>query len=188
MNETNGVDISADSTVPAVGHPSFNRLASQKPSAGAHGAASAPAKSTLATKVMAAKRFSVAASFCAFIALLSLGMSACSNSTQPIGVALTPSSAQSIDQAQTVAITATVAQDAKNAGATWSVTGGGTLTGASTTAALYNAPATVASGFTATVTATSATDTTKLASLQIKVSAPPAVTAASLPAATAGAA
>lgn len=53
MDKTNGLETSTDSTVPPVGQPSFNRLASQKPSAGAHGAAAAPAKSTLATKKMA---------------------------------------------------------------------------------------------------------------------------------------
>ncbi|MGD0599224.1 MAG: methyl-accepting chemotaxis protein [Terriglobales bacterium] len=53
MNKPNGLETSTDSTVPPVGQPSFNRLASQQPSAGAHGAAHAGAKSTLATKKMA---------------------------------------------------------------------------------------------------------------------------------------
>jgi methyl-accepting chemotaxis protein len=55
MNKPNGVDTSSGSTALPAGHPSFNRLASQKPLAGAHGAGhstDAAAKSTLATKKM----------------------------------------------------------------------------------------------------------------------------------------
>ncbi len=126
------------------------------------------------------KRATVAALLSGLIALLTLGLSGCGSSTQPISVTLTPSSTQSIDQAQTVAITAGVAHDAKNGGVTWGVSGGGTLTGSTTTSATYNAPASVTSAFTATVTATSVTDTTKLATLQIKVSPPPAITTTSL--------
>jgi methyl-accepting chemotaxis protein len=49
MNKPNGFDTATEPTIPPVGQPSFNRLASQKPSAGTH----AGAKSTLATKKMA---------------------------------------------------------------------------------------------------------------------------------------
>ena len=118
--------------------------------------------------------------------LITLGLSGCGSSTQPIVVGLTPSSAKSIDQAQTVTITATVAHDTKAAGVQWTVSGGGMLSAQSTTSAIYTAPASVASAFTATVTATSITDTTRSAALQIKVSPPPTVATTSLAAATAG--
>src|SRR5208337_2980745 len=50
----------------------------------------------------------------------------------------------------------------------------------------YQAPASVTTAFTATVTATSISDSSKSATLQVKVSPLPAVTTSSLPAATAG--
>jgi hypothetical protein len=133
------------------------------------------------------KRVTVAALLSGLMAFLTLGLSGCGTSSPPpIVVTLTPSSTQSMDQAQTAPITAAVANDSKSAGVTWSVTGGGTLSPQTTSSATYNAPATVATAFTATVTATSITDATKMASLQIKVSPPPTVSINSLPAATAG--
>ncbi len=133
------------------------------------------------------KRFAVVVLLSGLATLLTLGLSGCggSSSTQPIGVGLTASS-RGIDQAQTVSITASVTNDAKNAGVQWSVSGGGTLSAQTTTSVTYNAPAAVASAFTATVTATSITDSTKSASVQIKVNPLPAITTTSLPAATAG--
>jgi hypothetical protein len=120
------------------------------------------------------------------IAVLTLGLSGCGGaSTQPIGVSLT-SSSTGIDQAQTATLTASVTNDSKNAGVQWSLSGGGALSGQTTSSATYNAPNPVNSAFTATVTATSVTDPTKSMSLQIKVSPLPAVTTASLPNATAG--
>ncbi len=119
------------------------------------------------------------------IALLTLGISGCGSSAQPIAVGLT-SSANGIDQAQRASITASVRNDSKNAGVTWGVSGGGTLSGQTTASATYNAPTPVTSAFTATVTATSISDTTKSATLQIKVNPLPTITTASLAAATAG--
>ena len=92
-----------------------------------------------------------------------------------------------MDQAQTVPITAVVAHDAKSAGVTWSVSGGGAFSGTpTTTSATYQAPASVTAAFTATVTATSISDTSKTATLQIKVNPPPAIATTPLPAAYAG--
>ena len=56
---------------------------------------------------------------------LALGLSGCGgSSSQPVGVSLTSSVAGSaIDQAQTVLITASVTNDSKTAGVTWSVSG-----------------------------------------------------------------
>ena len=139
------------------------------------------------------KRLVSAQFLCGFIALLTLclftlGLTGCNSSSAPaIGVQLTPSSTPGIDQAQNLAITASVAHDSKNAGVTWNVSGGGSFSGTpTTTSATYQAPASVTAAFTATVTATSVSDSTKSATLQIKVSPLPAVTTSSLPAATAG--
>ncbi len=120
-----------------------------------------------------------------------LALSGCNSSAAApsVGVALTPSATQGIDQGQTVSITATVTNDSKNAGVTWTVSGSGsqgTLTNTTTTSATYNAPASVSSTFTATVTATSVSFPTKSAALKINVSPLPAVTTTSLPGATAG--
>jgi len=111
-----------------------------------------------------------------------------SSSSVPITVAL-KAAASAIDQAQTDNITATVSNDSNNAGVTWTVSGGGTLSSSTSTAVTYDAPSSVTSTFTATITATSTSDTTKTASVQITVNPPPgtiAVTQGSL-AATAGA-
>jgi hypothetical protein len=121
------------------------------------------------------------------LSLFLLGLSGCNTSTPAIGVTLTPSSTPGIDQAQTLAITASVAHDSKGAGVKWSVSGGGSFSGTpTTTSATYQAPASVTAAFTATVTATSISDSSKSATLQIRVSPLPAVTTSSLPAATAG--
>ena len=104
-----------------------------------------------------------------------------------MAVVLTSSvSGNAIDQGQTVVITATVANDSKNAGVQWSVSGGGTLSAQTTTSATYNAPASVTTAFTATVTATSISNTSDTASLQIKVNPLPAITTTTLVSATAG--
>ena len=121
------------------------------------------------------------------LSLFLLGLSGCNTSTPAIGVTLTPNSTPGIDQAQTLAITASVAHDSKGAGVKWSVSGGGSFSGTpTTTSATYQAPASVTAAFTATVTATSISDSSKSATLQIRVSPLPAVTTSSLPAATAG--
>ena len=139
------------------------------------------------------KRATVAVLLSGLFALLTLGLSGCgSSSSTPaaIGVGLTPNGTKSIDQAQTVSITAAVTNDSKSAGVTWTVSGTngsqGTLTNPTTTSVTYNTPASVTSAFTATVTATSVTDTTKVAVLKITVSPLPSITTTFLAAATAG--
>lgn len=94
----------------------------------------------------------------------------------PISVTITnPASAPTIQQGQTVNITASVANDSNNKGVTWMLSGVGTLSGQTTTAATYNAPASVGSNTTVTVTATSVADNTKSASLSITVTPPPPI-------------
>jgi hypothetical protein len=99
-------------------------------------------------------------------------------------VVLSPSAAQTIDQGSTLNISAAVLNDASNAGVTWSVTGGGTLSGTTTTTATYNAPVTVTSPTTVTVTAVSVTYPSSSTSLKITVEPPIAITTTSLPAAS----
>jgi hypothetical protein len=120
------------------------------------------------------------------IPLFIFSLTGCGGSSGPsIGVSVS-SSSSGIDQAQTATLTATVTNDSKSAGVQWSVSGGGTLSGQTTTSATYIAPTSVTSAFTATVTATSITDPTKSATAQIKVNPLPVITTTSLPAATAG--
>lgn len=128
------------------------------------------------------------AALIALTLLLTIGFSACGgSSSHPIAVSLSSSVAgNAIDQGETVVITASVANDSTNAGVQWSVSGGGTLSAQTTTSATYNAPASVTTAFTATVTATSISNTNDSANLQIKVNPLPAITTTTLPSATPG--
>lgn len=106
-------------------------------------------------------------------------LSACGGGGHPHPIAVTitnPASAPTIQQGQTVNITASVTNDSNNKGVTWTLSGVGTLSGQTTTAATYNAPASVGSNTTVTVTATSVADNTKSASLMITVTPPPPIT------------
>lgn len=111
---------------------------------------------------------------------------ACGASVAPLGISLSaPNSA--IDQAQTVNISASVKNDSKTAGVTWTLSGSGSLTNRTTSSVTYMAPASVTQAFTANITATSVSDTTKTAIVQITVNPLPTITTASpLPASTAG--
>jgi hypothetical protein len=128
------------------------------------------------------------AALLALTLLLILGFSACgSSSSHPIAVSLTSSvTGNAIDQGQTVVITASVANDSKNAGVQWSVSGGGTLTAQTMTSVTYNAPASVTTTFTATIAATSISNTADTSSLQIKVNPLPTIATTTLTSATAG--
>jgi hypothetical protein len=107
---------------------------------------------------------------------------------QAVSISLTPSAAQPVDQGQTMPVTATVSGDPTNKGVTWSLsgTGGGTLSGPTATAVTYNAPASVATAGSATVTATSVFDGTKTQTLTINLVTPPSVTTTSLTGGQAG--
>jgi hypothetical protein len=109
----------------------------------------------------------------------------CSSGSKPITVALTPSGSQAIDLGQSVSLTAAVANDPKNAGVTWVLSGPGSLTGQSATGVNYVAP-TTGQGGAATVTASSVSLPSAMAALTINVTAPPSITTTSLPAATEG--
>ncbi len=115
--------------------------------------------------------------------------------TFQVSVSLSPASQQGIDQGQSVSFTASVANDSNNQGVSWSLSGSGcsgsacgALSNASTTSSTYSAPATVSSGFTVSVKATSVKDPGAYASTAVAVSPAPVVTTTSLKEGTPGAA
>ncbi len=124
-----------------------------------------------------------------FLLAIVVGMGGCSSSSPPISVILSPSSAQAIDQSQTLAITATVANDSYSRGVSWALTGPGSLTNPTGSSVTYTSPATgLTSAQTVTVTATSAADLTKNASLQITVNPYPQIPFQTLASGSVGAA
>jgi hypothetical protein len=98
----------------------------------------------------------------------------------PISVTLNPNAAQTLDQAKTVGVTATVTSDPATKGVTWSLNGAGTLTNSTATSVTYNAPATVTTPSSPVLTATSISDNTKTITLTINLVPPPSVTTTSL--------
>jgi hypothetical protein len=117
------------------------------------------------------------------------GSSNNTSTTKPsISVSLTPSSTVTIVQGQQKSISATLANDTASQGVSWTLSGTGctgsacgTLTGVTTSAAIYNSPATVTSSMTVSVVATSIGDTTKSASVSVTVMPLPSITTTSLP-------
>jgi Putative Ig domain len=110
-----------------------------------------------------------------------------------ISVSLSPSSAQTLDQGQSVNVSAIVANDAANQGVSWSLSGTGctgatcgALSNRTATSATYAAPSAVTASLSVRVSATSVTDGTKSTNLSVAVVPPPAITTNSLPNATAG--
>lgn len=101
-------------------------------------------------------------------------------------ITLSPTTAPTLNSGQTQAITATVTNDPKNQGVTWSVTGPGTLSSETTTSVTYVAPTNIPSSSSATVTATSVTNTTVTATLSISLNAVLAIATTSLPSGTLG--
>jgi hypothetical protein len=104
-------------------------------------------------------------------------MSGCSSSSPPpISVSLSPSSAQAIDQSQSLGITATVANNTPGKGVSWNLTGPGSLSSSTGSSVTYTSPTTnLTSSQQATVTAMSLADQTKSASLQITVNPYPQI-------------
>ncbi len=113
------------------------------------------------------------------------GLTGCGGSS-PIGVTISPTTA-TVDGADSVKLSAAVANDSKSAGVTWT-SSGGTLSSETTTSAVFTAPAATSSAQTITVTATSVADTTKYQAASITIPATPSVATASLAAATVGSA
>ena len=122
---------------------------------------------------------------CFLLATL-LAVSGCTSGSKVIVVSVaSPSGAQALDLGQSFNISVSVSNDPLNKGVTWTLSGVGTLSNQTATGATYTAPATGAGG-SATVTITSASDTTKSITLSIVVTAPPSITTASLAAAVMG--
>ena len=111
-----------------------------------------------------------------------LSWSGCS-SNSTLAITLTPASTSTItiNQGQTQAITAAVANDPSNEGVTWSLSGGGTLISPTTTSVIYEAPASLPTNTTVSVTATSVANTGITAVLSITVNAVLTITTPSLP-------
>lgn len=144
-------------------------------------------------KSAAAPAFGILAAVCALWLSGCGGGSSASMSVpgSPSGnivVTLSPSASQTVDQNQALNLTASVANDRTNAGVKWSVSGGGSLMTSTSMSATYSAPTSGSAPISATVTATSVTDSTKSASVQIAVNPQPVVATASVPAATIGSA
>ncbi len=108
----------------------------------------------------------------AVLALVSaLAIAGCGSSTPVISIALSPSGAQAVVAGQVVNVTATVSNDSKAGGVTWSLTGAGTLSAQTATSVTYTAPSPIPANATATITATSVSDTTKTMPLTINLQA-----------------
>ncbi len=87
--------------------------------------------------------------------------------------------AANVDGGDSTTLTATVTNDSTSAGVTWSVSGAGTLSNTTTSAATFTASAATSSSQSATITATSVTDTSKSSTATITVPATPSVTSIS---------
>lgn len=120
-----------------------------------------------------------------WILICTLGIAGCSSSKPVITVTLSPTAA-TINQGESQAITATLANDTTNQGVTWSVTGAGILGNPTTSSVTYVAPSTLTSNSTGTVTATSVANTAVTAAVTITVNAVLEITTTSLPPATQG--
>lgn len=82
-----------------------------------------------------------------------------------------------LQEGATLELAATVSNDTGNAGVTWSLSGPGSLSGATTTEVTYNAPAagTITGTATPIITATSVADTTKSSAASLLVSGSPVI-------------
>ncbi len=113
-----------------------------------------------------------------------LFLSGC-GSIQSSSVAVT-ASGTTVDATDAITLTAVVTNDKNSAGVTWTVTGGGTLSNTTTSAATYTAPAASSTALTVTVTATSVADASRTGTATITVPAKPAITTGALAAGTVG--
>jgi len=121
-----------------------------------------------------------------FVCLLAItafvmAMAGCGGKS-PMAVAIGQGNSVSLDNGQTENLTATVANDSKNGGVSWSLSGPGALSAQTTSSATYTAPSSGAAA-TATVTATSVSDSTKSASITIHLSPVPTIAASPTPSA-----
>lgn len=121
----------------------------------------------------------------AFLFSFIVAIAGCGGGSKPIAVTISPSTSQSIDYGQSITLSASTANDVKNAGVSWTHSGVGALANQTTTGATYVAP-TAAPGGSAAITAASVSSPTVSASVSVTVTAPPSFTTTSLPAGTEG--
>jgi hypothetical protein len=108
------------------------------------------------------------------LVIFALGVAGCTGSKPPISITFNTGTSVNVVAGQAVTITATLTNDSKGAGVTWSLsptTGAGTLSAQTTTSVTYTAPSPVPSNTTATITATSISDSTKAATIKINLQA-----------------
>jgi large repetitive protein len=114
------------------------------------------------------------------ITLTPAGQSACGTNT-------TSSCAVTLNQGDSIAISASVANDSTNSGVTWSLgSSEGTLSSQTTTSVTYVAPDAITANSTATITATSIANTSVTANVTVTIEAVFGFQSASLPVATVG--
>jgi Putative Ig domain len=107
----------------------------------------------------------------------------CKGGGSTITIQIAPSASPSIDQGQSFAFTATVANDTTNAGVTWSLTqtgcsgsGCGTLTAATAFSVTYTAPTNLSATQSVTLTATANAKSSVTTTATISVNLPPMFT------------
>src|SRR5487761_794094 len=129
-----------------------------------------------------------------FALLVAAFLAGCGGS-KPSGLAIviSPGTNQSVDQNQSVAFTAFVANDTSNSGVTWSLAGThcasaacGTLTNNTSSSVTYNAPKSVGVLLNVILTATAVVNKKNTATLNISVSPAPTISTTSLPGAING--
>src|SRR5579862_3152423 len=109
--------------------------------------------------------------------LLTPLMSGCGGGSHPappeISVTFSGADSATIQQAQSVTITAVVTGDSSGKGVNWSFTGPGSLRNQTSMTVEYDAPASVISNQNATITATAVADSSKSAAFAATVTYPP---------------
>lgn len=142
---------------------------------------------------MKGNRATLRLTLCPVIVALAYGCGGGQAAPPPISLSLSPSSAQMVDQGQTVKFSAIVVNDQGGKGVSWSLsstscTGNacGTLSSQTPTSVTYTAPPAVTANLSVKIIATSLADTTKSNSGSVTIVAPPSITTSSLANATAG--
>jgi len=129
-----------------------------------------------------------------FATLAAICLSGCGGSG-PSGlvIVITPNANQSVDQNQSVALTAFVANDTSNSGVVWTLTGShcaaaacGTLTNKTPSSVTYNAPKSVGVLLNVVLTATAVANAKTTSTLNISVSPAPTISTTTLPGAING--
>jgi len=126
--------------------------------------------------------------FLAVACIYGAGCNGCNGAPSNFNQVTLSAAKATISQGSTTVITATVANDTSNSGVSWTLTGVGSLTGATKTSITYTAPASVSSQTVVTVHASSVEFPSQTASIQITIEPPVSITTTSLPAGNYGSA